>query len=60
MNERAVFVFGFAKNDMGNISKDNLKVLKIVASALLELTDEGIQSLMEREELVEVFCNEKV
>lgn len=57
--QRAIFAFGFAKNQRDNISDDNLKALKLVAKTLLELDDERFQELVEKEELTEVNCDEE-
>ena len=52
---RAIFAFGFAKNQMDNISDDNLKALRLVAATLLGHSDEQIGQLLEKEELTEVL-----
>ncbi len=57
--ERAIFAFGFAKNQLDNISEDNLKALKLVAKTLLEHDDEQTQELVEKGELTEVKCDEE-
>ena len=54
--ERAVFVYGFAKNDQDNISEDNLKAFKLLASTVLSLDDKGIQTLLDKGDLTEVNC----
>ncbi len=57
--ERAFFVFGFAKNDMDNISDDDLKILKRAAQETLALADHEIDTLLKTENLIEVNCDEK-
>ena len=57
--ERAFFVFGFAKNQMENITRSNLKAFKILSSALLNYDDEQIQELLESGEFTEVDCDEE-
>lgn len=56
---RAFFVFGFAKNDLDNIGPDDLKILKRTAAETLALTDEAIATLIEKESLIEVNCNDE-
>ena len=57
--ERAVFVYGFAKNDQDNISDDNLKAFKLLADTVLKLNDEEIQTLLDKGDLNEVKCDEE-
>ena len=57
--QRAIFAFGFAKNQLDNISEDNLKALKLVAKTLLEHDDEQTEELVEKGELTEVKCDEE-
>lgn len=59
VGERAIFAFGFAKNQMDNISDDNLRALKLVATTLLNHMDDQIGELVEAQELTEVFCDEE-
>ena len=59
VEERAFFVFGFAKNQQENISALELKAFKLLAQTLLSNTDEEIQRLVEAEELEEVICDEE-
>ena len=53
-DDRAFFVYGFAKNVQDNISKDELKAFKQAARALLALSDQQIVALIERNALTEV------
>ena len=57
--QRAIFVFGFAKNQLDNISEDNLRALKLVAKTLLKHDDEQTEELVEKGELTEVKCDEE-
>lgn len=59
VGERAIFAFGFAKNQRDNISEANLKALKLVADTLLSHTDEQTQELVDKGELFEVKCHEE-
>ncbi len=58
-SERAFFVFGFAKNQMENITRDDLKIFKRAAQSTLDLNDEELQTLIKISELVEVICDEE-
>ena len=52
--DKAFFVYGFAKQEMENISKDELKAFKQAAKELLSLSDEQIEQLLAMEGLTEV------
>lgn len=54
-NEKAFFVYGFAKNQRDNISKDELKAFRLAAKKLLKLSDEQIELLVQRSALTEVM-----
>jgi hypothetical protein len=54
---RAFFVFGFSKNRMANIRKDELKAFKKLAKEMLALNDGQIESLKKAKALTEVMCN---
>jgi len=56
---RAVFVYGFAKNEKDNIAKDELVALKKLASELLAYDDKTLVRVLESGVLVEIKCNEK-
>ncbi len=58
-SERAIFVFGFAKNQMENITKNNLKAFRILAGALLDYDDEELEALLKSGEAIEVNCDEE-
>lgn len=53
---RAVFAFGFAKNDMDNIDAADEADLKKAAKVLLGLSDAGINELVADGKIVEVEC----
>ncbi len=57
--ERAFFVFGFAKNQRENISESNLRVFKLLAKALLDSSNEEIEAAVKAHKLEEVNCNEE-
>ena len=52
-----VFVFGFPKNQRGNIDKDEEQALKALASHLLSLTPQGIAQAQQANELIKVNCD---
>lgn len=52
--DRAFFVYGFPKNDLGNIRKDEEALFKKSARSILSLSDEQIQALMNKGQLEEI------
>ena len=52
--ERAFFVYGFAKNDMGNIKSDEKEALRKLASIVLNLTDDVLGELVKQSDYKEV------
>ena len=59
IEERAFFVFGFAKNDADNISDEDLRIFKSAAKTTLSLPEATIQMLLTAEELIEVNCDDE-
>lgn len=57
--QRAFFVFGFAKNELDNISAADLKDFREAAVLLLNYTDEQIALAVENEKLFEVNCDDQ-
>ena len=55
--ERSFFMYGFAKNAMDNIDDDDLKRLKGVAAALLQLGTAELETAVESKKLTEVMCD---
>ncbi len=53
-DDKAFFVYGFAKNAQDNISRDELRAFKQAAKALLALSDDQIAELIQQNALVEV------
>ncbi|MDY6784408.1 MAG: type II toxin-antitoxin system RelE/ParE family toxin [Cyanobacteriota bacterium] len=51
---RAFFIYGFAKSDRENIAADELEAFKELASKLLSLSDEQIESLLLQGGLTEI------
>ena len=52
--ERAFFLYGFAKNERDNITPKELKALRILGFELLSYDDETLQRLLSLEELFEI------
>lgn len=55
--ERAVFVHGFAKSELGNIRTDELVVLKKLAAEMLAYREEAIDEALASGTLIEVKCD---
>ncbi len=53
-DDKAFFIYGFAKSDQGNISKQELKAFKLAATELLALTEKQIEQLIENQALTEI------
>ncbi len=58
VEDKAFFMYGFAKNKRANIRDDELRVLQTVAETLLSHDDDMLEDLMKVKELVEVLDNE--
>ncbi len=54
---RAVFLFGFAKNDQDNIDEDELKSLRKAATQMLGWNDEDVTALLAAGKWTEVKCD---
>ena len=52
--ERAVFLFGFAKNERKNIGVEDLEELKYLAREYLEMKTDQIDAMIEQDEFIEV------
>jgi hypothetical protein len=52
--DKAFFVYGFAKSVMENIDKADVKGFKQLAKVMLDLTDEELKILMKNKEIEEV------
>jgi hypothetical protein len=53
-DERAFFMYGFAKNTRSNISNDELKALKLLATVLLNHTETELDRALRAKELIEI------
>ena len=59
VEERAFFVFGFAKSERDNISEAELTGFKDLARQYLGLTEEELEEAVEKETFTEVDCDEQ-
>ncbi len=58
-SDRAVFAFGFAKKDRGNIDADDEARLKKAAKVTLDLTEHDMERLVVAGTLIEVRCDDE-
>ena len=54
--DRAFFVYGFAKNERENIRDDELSAFRLLADELLAYTPEQLEKAQEAGALIEVVC----
>lgn len=52
--DRAFFVYGFAKNERDNIDSEELEDLKAIAADLLAANDAGLARMLDENELQEI------
>ena len=52
--DKAFFVFGFAKNDMANIKRDELKAFRMLAETLLGLGGDDLAAAMKNGTVTEI------
>lgn len=52
-------MFGFSKNERGNIDEDELVALKTLAAHMLSLSEESLDKARRAGELMEVDCDAK-
>jgi hypothetical protein len=57
--KRAVFVHGFAKNEVDNIRPDELTAIKKLAFSMLAYSDDEMERVVASGTLAEVKCNGK-
>lgn len=58
VDDKAFFVYGFAKNARTNIGNDELKALKNLAKELLGYSDSTLTILIKKKALIEVVNDE--
>jgi hypothetical protein len=56
---RAVFAFGFAKNDRANLDRDEEAAFKKAAKLVLAFSDDQIEAEVESGRLTEVNCDDQ-
>jgi len=56
--ERAFYLYGFAKNKRANVSDDELKALKFLATELLGYKVKQLTAALESGALVEIEAND--
>jgi hypothetical protein len=54
---RLFFLFGFAKNERANITKEERKALLKLGDAYMGLSDKQLGGLVQEEKIIEVECN---
>ena len=57
INDKAFFIYGFAKNKQANISHDELKALKKLAKSLLSYNNNVLTDIVKGGALIEVKTN---
>jgi hypothetical protein len=55
-----IFIFGFSKNDRGNINPKEAKALKRLAEQLLSLTEQDLLKAQLNNQLIQVSWNEEI
>lgn len=55
--DRWMFVFGFPKNERSNMDKDEMEALKKLATHLLSLTTQALDTARHAGELIKVDCD---
>ena len=56
--EIAFFIYGFAKNERGNVSRKELQALKMLAKELLNYTAHDLARASQAGELIEIEVND--
>lgn len=56
--ERAFFVFGFAKNDLDNIQRNEKEAFKALAKVMLDLDNDKLAKVVKKGDFKEVICDE--
>jgi len=55
LGDRWVFMFGFAKNEPDNVDDDELRLMKRLASAFLEMDDRMLRQALTSGEILEIY-----
>jgi hypothetical protein len=56
--ERAFYLYGFAKNQRANVSEKELKALKLLAVEMLGYQEKDLQLALNAAELIEIEVND--
>lgn len=56
--EKAFFIYGYAKNEQGNVSKKEMQALKLLANELLKYTAPALARATQAGELIEIEVND--
>ena len=56
--ERAFYLYGFAKNQRANVSEKELKALKLLATEMLGFQEKDLQLALNSAELIEIEVND--
>jgi len=56
-NDKAYFIYGFAKNERENLKPDEVKALKRYAKQLLEYDDKAMKKMLKTGTIIEVANN---
>ena len=57
--ERAVFLYGFGKNERDNIDEKEKKALKLLAGQFLGYENAALKTAMQKGVLIKVTCDDK-
>jgi hypothetical protein len=57
-NDKAFFIYGFAKNERANVSDRELKALKLLAKELLNYPAVTLTKAIDAGELIEIEVND--
>ncbi len=58
IDDKAIFIYGFGKNEKGNISKVELKHFKTLGSDLLALNSKQLELLIEKKSIFDLEVEE--
>lgn len=59
VDDKAFFIYGFAKSKQANIKDNELRALKLLANELLNYSDKQLNDALDVKELVEVSNEER-
>lgn len=59
LGDRWVLMFGFAKNERGNVDDEELRLIKRLAASFMEMSPGKLRQAIEAGELIEVRCGKQ-